>query len=174
MSRGGLIFPMGVRICRLDLAGTAAPTSPVASGFDPIFREPRVLPATDAVLGSSARVELEPIVLKAQIEDQSWEEFLASRTGDLDNVEVRLVFHFRDLELGGYVDATTGDALVPRKGDRLDAILDPRTGAVIQLVPNPPGLFCVQSMPRSYGLTSLKRNLLLATFRARLPGSVKA
>jgi hypothetical protein len=162
---------MGVRICRLDIAGTAA--APAPAGFDPVFRETRVVPAAGKVAGAAARVELAPIVLKAQIEDQSWEEFLASRTGDLDNVEVRLVFHFRDLELGNFVDAATGDALVPRKGDRLDAILDPRTGDVIQSVPNPPGLFCVQSIPRSYGLTSLKRNLLVSTFRARMPGSPK-
>ncbi len=173
MSRGDLIFPMKVRVYPLDLSSTAAPVGSLASGFDDEFREPRVLPAAGAVAGDSARIEGTPYILRAQIEDQSWEEFLASRTGDLDNVEVRLVLHYRDLERASLVDANTGDALVPRKGDRLDAILDPRTEAVIQLVPNPPGLFCVQAQPRSYGLTSLKRNLLLATFRARLPGSPK-
>ena len=165
---------MKVRIARLDLAGTAAPAAPLDAGFDPVFREPRVAPAANAVAGPSTRKELAPIILRAQVEDQSWEEFLASRTGDLDNEEVRLVFHFKDLENAGLVDGTTGDALVPRKGDRLDAILDPRTEALVQLVPNPPGLFCVHAQPRSYGLRSMRRNLLVATFRSRMQGSPKA
>jgi hypothetical protein len=174
MSRGRLIFPMKVRIARLDLTGTAAPAAPLASGYDPVFRETRVAPAANAVAGPEARVELAPIILKAQVEDQSWEEYLASRTGDLDVEEVRLVFHFKELEDRGLVDATTGDALVPRKGDRLDAILDPRTEAIVQVVPNPPGLFCVHAQPRSYGLRSLRRNLLVVTFRSRMQGSPKA
>lgn len=170
MTRGRLIWPFLARIARIDPAGIAADpdgAGPLTSGYDDDFREPIRLPVAGKVAGASARVELATVDLPVQVEDEEWERLSELRTGDVAGTRVTLVFHFKDLERLGYVDATTGDALIPRKGDRLVSIRDKTTGANVQAIPTPPGLYCVEAQPRSYGLSSLKRNLLVGVFASR-------
>ncbi len=160
---------MLVRIARYD-AGSTASVDPDGSGdrvdgYDPDFREPRrVEDGTQA--GRSARVDFEPVDLPAQVEEDQWETMRMAASGDDPATGLSLVFHFADLERLGYIDPMNGDVLVPRKSDRLVAIVDPATGEVMQAMPGD-GLFCVMAQPRSYGLSGRKRNLLLARFEER-------
>jgi hypothetical protein len=168
--RGRLIWPHLARIARLDPTAIAADPDaggPLTSGYDPDFREIVRLPDNAKVTGPSARLELATIDLPVQVEDQEWEQLRMLRTGDSPQIEVTLVFHFRDLERLGYVDADTGDALVPRKGDRLVSLVNKRTDLLTEAVPTPPGLYCTEAQPRSYGLSSLRRNLLVCVFASR-------
>lgn len=170
MTRGRLIWPFIARIARIDPASIAADpdaSGPLVSGYDEDFREPVRLPAATKVTGPSARAELAAIDLPVQVEDEAWEELRMMRTGDAATTRLTLVFHFKDLERLGYVDANTGDALVPRKGDRLVSIHHKRDGTLVQAVPTPPGLYCMEAQPRSHGLSSLRRNLLVCTFESR-------
>lgn len=166
--RGRLIWPFIARIARLDLAGTAADpdaSGPLTSGYDDVYREPIQIPAVGSQVGTNARVELAPIDLPCQVEDEAWETLRMMRTGNVARAELLLVFHFRSLEAAGLVDPTTGDALAPRIGDRLVSIHRTPDLALVQAVPTPPGLFCEEAQPRSHGLSGLARNLLVCTFR---------
>lgn len=157
--RGRLIFPMHVRISRMN------PNAMTSAGFDDDFREPvRVSNGTQA--GESARLEMEPVDIPAQIEDQDWKSLQMEPSGNDPSTTVVLVFHMRDLERLGYVDSETGNVLCPMIGDRLDAIIDPRSGRIEQKAPDP-GIYCIQAAPRSYGLGALRRNLLVCTFAER-------
>jgi hypothetical protein len=173
--RGRLIWPFVARIAQLDQATTSADPDGIgghASGYDPLFRETRQLPALEEQAGRSARVEKEPLDLRCQIEDIAWEQLAMLRTGASSQLELVLVFHFAELELRGLVDAT-GTALAPRVGDRLVSIHRSVDLALVQEVPNPPGLFCEQAQPRSHGLSGLHRNLLVCTFKERPTSSEK-
>lgn len=172
MYRGRLIWPFVARIARLDPAGTDAAVSPDA-GFDDVFREPRQVEAPGVQQGVDARAELTPLDLPCQVEDESWERLRMLRSGASSQLEVLLVFHYRDLELRGLVDAGTGTALAPAVGDRLVSIHRSPDLSIVQAVPTPPGLFCVEAQPRSFGLSGLSRNLLVCTFRERARGSAK-
>lgn len=138
---------MLVRIARID---------PVSSTYDAVFRAP------------SERVELDPIDLRAQVEDEfsAFEQLSMMHGGDSPAIRLTLTFHFRDLEAAGYVDPTTGDCTAIRKGDRLVSIhrLD---GTLIQAIPTPPGLYVTHAQPRSHGLAGGTRNLLIATLESR-------
>jgi hypothetical protein len=74
------------------------------------------------------------------------------------------VFHFRDLERTGLVDAATGEARL-RINDRLVAI-HTLHGELVQAIRTPPGLYATEVQPQSFGL-GLSRNLLLVTFDER-------
>lgn len=166
--RGRLIFPMLARIGRVDLASMGADpdaTGPLTTGFDDDFREPiRVADGTQA--GAARRLEYALVDIPAQVEDQQWQSLSMEATGNDPSTSITLVFHFADLERLGFIDPTTKSATCPIVGDRLDAIVDPRTGAVEQKAPEP-GIYCVHAEPRSYGLGALRRNLLVATFSER-------
>ena len=167
--RGRLIFPFLARLSRLDTTATAADpdaAGPLTSGFDPVFREPRLVPASGTQVGTDPRVYMAPIDLPCQVEDEVWAMLTQMRTGDSPRTEVTLVFHFADLEAGGYVDAATGQALVPCRGDRLDSIHIHPTGEIEASVPAP-GLYVTHSQPRSFGLGGKRKNLLVVTFRNR-------
>ena len=169
MSRGRLIFPFLACIGQLDTVATEADpdgAGPLTSGYDPDFREPVRVPLVGSQVGSAARRELDPIYVPIQIEDEAWEALSAMRTGDSPRTLLRVVMHFADLERLGYVDSTTGDAKVPRKADRLISIHNYSTRALVQMMPGG-GLFCTEAQPRSHGLGSLRRNLLLVVFENR-------
>lgn len=168
--RGRLIWPVVARIARLDPSGTAADpdaAGPLTSGFDADFREPVKVPVAGSTVGATSRKELADLDLPVQVEDAAWEALEEMRTGDASESRLVLVFHFADLEARALVDPTTGDALAPRKGDRLVAILDPHTNAVVQAVTTPPGLYVTEARPASFGLSARTRNLLLVTFESR-------
>lgn len=164
--RGRLIWPFVARIARLDPVATDAAVA-TNEGYDDVFREPRQVETVGVQQGVDARAELPDLDLQVQIEDQQWEALRMMRTGNAERVEVVLVFHFQQLELLGLIDATSGTATAPRVGDRLVSIHRGIDLSLIQAVPTPPGLFCVEAQPRSYGLSGLERNLLVCTFRER-------
>lgn len=174
--RGRLIWPFIVRIAPLDRAATAADPDGVGgveSGYDDVFREPRQLAEEASQEGRDARVEGELIDLPCQIEDQAWDQLRMMRSGAAMQIEMVIVFHYSNLELRGFIDHT-GTATVPRVGDRLVSIHKQVDMSLIQEVPNPPGLYCVEAQPRSYGLSGLDRNLLVCTFRERQTASERA
>jgi len=166
--RGRLIFPFRVDIARLDTDATADDpdgAGPHGLGYDDVFREPVMVPPADddsSARGSIRRVE-SVVRLSAQIEDDAFDAMQMMTTGQSPRSMVRLVLHFRELEREGLLD---DDGLpMLRKSDRLDAIYRP-TGELIQRIPNPPGLFCVEPQPRSF-FVGARRNLLLLMFESR-------
>ena len=168
--RGRLIFPFLGRIARLDPASTSTDpdgtTGPLESGYDDDFREPaRIADGTPG--GRSARVEREPIDIPMQVEDEDWKTLSMEANGNDPSTTIIAAFHFADLERMGLVDRETGDALCPVIGDRLIGIVNARTKQIEML---PPDVYCVQALPRSFGLGGGRRNLLVATFRERGKG----
>lgn len=167
MTRGRLIYPFLVDIARLDTDATAedpAGSGPAGLGYDDDFNEPVIVPpATDtSTRGSVRRVE-SVVQLHAQIEDESWEVLSMLGTGRSPTGQVRCVLHFKELETLALLDPNGLPLL--RVNDRLAAIRR-RSGALIQTVPNPPGLHCIQAQPRSFWVGS-QRNLFLMVFETR-------
>lgn len=161
MTRGRLIWPFLATVEPLDTAATEA--ADAGTGYDPYFKEP--ITRSD---GTDARVYGTPVELECQVETEMDEvrELNQGNSGDDERVELKLVFHFQDLEDQGLVDAS-GRALI-KKGDRLVQITD-IDGTEID---DYSGLNLVvqHSQPRSAGLSSLRRNLLLVTFKKRKQG----
>lgn len=159
--RGRLIFPVIARIARVDLAT-------MSDNFDPVFHEARpIATATSPQEGAESRIELATIDLRAQVEDEAWETLRMMKNGDAARLELTIIMHFADLELGGYVDPETGDVIAPRVGDRLVGFYREADRTLIQTVPEP-GLYCEEAIPRSHGLDGGTRNLLAVTFRDRM------
>jgi hypothetical protein len=164
--RGRLINPFLAEIAQLDTVATAADPDgpgPLASGYDPDFKETVVL-ATSGAQRLDARKEKAPIRVPCQVEVGAFEVLEQLAAGTSPSSRVVLVFHFRDLERMGLVDAESGEARL-RMNDRLVAIHDIR-GALLQRVRTPPGLYATEVQPQSFGL-GLSRNLLLVTFEER-------
>lgn len=59
---------------------------------------------------SRARTELPAIRVPCQVEPKVFEDLRMLASGDSPRSDISLVFHFKDLERLGLVDATTGDA----------------------------------------------------------------
>jgi hypothetical protein len=167
--RGRLIWPMLAEIAQLDTSATAADpdgAGPLTSGYDDDFREPVIVPpSSGSERGTVVRAE-STVILPVQVEPDMMEQLQMLATGRSPLSLLRLVFHYRDLEAAGMVEAATGRPLL-RINDRLEAIRDFHTSALIERIPNPPGLYATQVQSRSFGLDSLKRNLLLVTFEER-------
>lgn len=169
--RGRLIFPFLAELHRLDTAGTATTdpdgAGPLTSGYDPDFKEPVGVDSDDDGIGEPARVEHPAVRVPCQVEPKTFEELRMFAAGNSPRSRVELVFHFRDLEQLGLVDAPTGDALV-RPGDRLGALYD-KAGALVQAVRTPPGLYVSEARPIGFGLhrPQPSRNLLLVAFEDR-------
>jgi len=167
--RGRLIFPFSIELAQLNLAGTAADPDgggPLTSGYDPDFRETRILPTSDRI-GASARAET-LIKLPGQFgSTQSLSALLEAQNGNLSPTEFEILFHFRDLERLGLIDTVTGTAKI-KVGDRLNAIYQCCDGTLIQKIKNPPGCFCTKASP-SFGLHNA-RNLLITAWKSRDPG----
>jgi len=170
VARGRLIFPFRVDLAQLDTEATQADpdgAGPLLSGYDDEFREPVIVPPTaGSARGVSARAET-IIRCPVQIEDDDMEKLQMFASGNSPESPVTLVFHFKELERNGFVDAVSGEALI-RVNDRLHAIYT-RRDVLVQMVRNPPGLFCTEAKPRSFGLStqSSSRNLLVCKFEAR-------
>lgn len=174
--RGRLIWPFVVRIAPLDRAATAADPDGLdvlETGYDHDFREPRQLPDEALQQGRDARVEGEHVDLPCQIEDMAWEQLRMMRSGPAPQFEMVLVFHFAMFEMRGLVDHM-GIATVPRIGDRIVSVHRQIDLSLVEEVPNPPGLFCEEAIPRSHGLSGLHRNLLVCTFRERSKASERS
>lgn len=163
--RGRLINPFLAEIARLDTVATAADpdaAGPLASGYDPDFKETVVL--EDAGERRDARREMPPILVRCQVEVGAFEALQQLAAGSSPNSQVTLVFHFRDLERMNLVDPASGDALL-RVNGRLVAIRD-LAGNLVQAVRSRPGLYATEVQPQSFGL-GRSRNLLLVTFQER-------
>ena len=160
--RGRLIFPFGIEICRLDTSGIAA-----GPGYDSTFQEPELVP-TDDGLGTVGRVELDPIIIQGQFYTQADFEFLVmAANGNLAQGDVRILFHFKDLEDAGLVEDATGTAMI-KVGDRVSNIYDKTGTELIQAIPTPPGLYVTHANPH-FGLGS-QRNLLFVHLKSRDEG----
>ena len=167
--RGRLINPLAAELAQLDTAATAADPDgpgPRTSGYDADFHETVLMPSAGG-RDRDARREKPSIRVPCQIEVQSFGALTELATGNSPRSRLVLVFHFADLEQLGLVDPATGDALL-RVGDRLVTIRDLRTGALVQAVRTPPGLYLTEPQPQ-FGLGG-RRNLLLATFGERALG----
>ena len=163
--RGRLINPFLAEVVRLDTAATAAAPDaggPLASGYDPDFKETIVMEG--AGVRRDARREMPAVLIPCQVEVGAFEALRQFASGNSPDSRVTLVFHFRDLERMGLVDPATGDALL-RVNDRLVAIRD-LSGALVQAVRTPPGLYVTEVQPQSFGL-GRSRNLLLITMQDR-------
>jgi hypothetical protein len=163
-----LIFPMQVEIARLDTAAVAedpAGTGPPGLGYDDEFREPVRVPPADPESSERAPVRrIETLVrLNAQIEDESFEVLQMFPTGRSPRALLRVVLHMAELESAGLLD----DDRLPllRVNDRLEAVYY-SDGSLAQRFPDPPGLYCTEAQPRSFGLGG-ERSLFLMTFEAR-------
>jgi len=168
--RGRLIQVFAAELAQLDVVATAADPDgpgPLTSGYDADFQETVLLPTADGT-GVDARREKPSSRIPCQVEVQAFGELQEVLTGNSPRAQLVLVFHFQDLERMGLVDRTTGDALL-RVGDRLVAIRDYHTGALIQAIRTPPGLYLTEAQPE-FGLGQ-RRNLLLATFNERAVGT---
>ena len=171
MPRGRLIYPFLIEIAQLDLSATNADpdgAGPLTSGYDPDFREVRVLPTSDK-LGAGARVEASLIKVPGQFGNpQTFAALMEVQTGNLAQVEFQILFHFRTLENMGLIEASTGTATI-KVGDRLNAIYQVCDGSLIQLIRNPPGAYCTKASPL-FGLHN-RRNLLETVWKSRDPGA---
>lgn len=155
MTRGRLIWDFIAEIAPIDTESTAA-----QDRYDYRMREPKKL--TD---GTKDRVEKEFIKLPCQIETEgdAFEALRMGGSGDNPNSAVKLVFHFEDLEDLGMVDTKGTPTL--RKHDRLVAVYDCDEILVQEFTDVP--LYATEVQPRSFGLSSKKRNLLLVTYTRR-------
>ena len=169
--RGRLIFPFFAELFRLDTAGTATTdpdgAGPLTSGYDPDFKEPVGVDSNDDGIAEPVRIEHPAVRVPCQVEPKTFEELRMFAAGNSPRSRVELVFHFRDLERLGLVDAPTGEALV-RPGDRLGAVYD-TAGTLVQTVRTPPGLYVSEARPIGFGLHRPRpsRNLLLVAFEDR-------
>ena len=167
--RGRLVFPFLVELAQLDTAATEADpdgAGPLTSGYHEHFREPlMVLAAPTDQTGVSARVEATPIQFRAQIEPVQFERLEMMLGGDSPDSRFAIIAHYRDLENLNLIDSVTGKPLI-RKNDRLVRILNCDTGALIEAIPDPPGLFVRQVQSRGFG-PGRTRNILLIEFEER-------
>lgn len=167
-ARGRLIFPFVVELAQLDTVATAADpdgAGPLTSGYDPDFRSTvKVLADPTDQVGVDSRVESGPIQIRAQIEPQQFEVLQSMLSGESPNSRFQVVAHYRDLEQAGLVDGTTGRPLIYKR-DRLTRILTTK-GALVEEIPNPPGLFITEVQSRGFGPGGA-RNLLLLAFEER-------
>lgn len=167
--RGRLIFPFLIEIARLDLSGTNADPDaggPLTSGYDPDFRESRILASADRV-GTNARKELTAIKLPGQF--GSTDAFLKLQmlaTGNAGSTGFVVLFHFADLEAAALVDSV-GNAKI-KVGDRMTAVYKITDGSLLQTIKTPPGAYITEAAP-IFGLNS-ERNLLQVTFKNRDAG----
>lgn len=158
--RGRLIMPFVARLARLDTNATRE-----GGGYDDDFRS--VASSFPAGALTSARQELAAVDVPCQVEDAAWRLQRAAQGGNAPDTQLVLVFHFRDLERLGLVDAQTGDALV-RVNDRLLELRDVRTGGLVQHAGE---LYVTEARPAGYGL-GRRRNLLVVTLEERARGVV--
>ena len=164
MTRGRLIFPFLAKLHRLDTAAMGATdvdgAGPLTSGYDPDFKEPVGVDITGDGIGERVRLELPALRVPCQVEPKAFEEVRMFAAGNSPRSRIELVFHFSDLERLGLV-AEDGEALI-RPSDRLSGLYD-RTGALIQEIHTPPGLYVTETRPLGFGLNRRRaaRNLLL-------------
>lgn len=156
-----LINPFTAEIARLDTNATEE-SNAIKPGYDRTFREPKIV-TIDGVR-TTARAEKAPLRIPVQVEDRTWEALALYDAGNSPEIGIGLVAHFYDLHRMGLVSAETGKVDL-NVNDRLVRILD-RNGRVASVVRTPPGLYCTEVRPMSYGIGGTL-NLLLLLFESR-------
>lgn len=162
--RGRLIFQFLAEFHRLDSLAMASSTP---SGYDPDFKEPALFDADGDGVAEPFRREHPPIRVPCQVAPVAFEEMRMASAGNSPRSNFELVFHFRDLERLGLVDAASGDALI-RPSDRLGALYD-LDGNLVQAIRTPPGLYVSEARIGGFGLNRRrpKRNLLIVSLQDR-------
>lgn len=166
--RGHLIYRFLAEIHRLDTTAMASePHGPHPSGYDSDFKEPVLVDLDDDGIADPFRREHPPVRIPCQVEPEAFEALRMTSAGNAPRTSFDLVFHFRDLERLGLVDADTGDALI-RPSDRLGALCG-IDGRLVQSIRTPPGLYVTEARPFGFGLNRRRpsRNLLLVSFQDR-------
>ena len=163
-----LIAPSYASVYPLDIQATwsFAPPGGSGSGMDRTFREPIISRDVDN-LRASARQELAEIIIPCQVEDTTFERLRMVLGGDADVTNMVFVFHRRDLDMLGLLDANQRCTLKP--GDRIDHIED-RLGNVT-LTFSDAGLYILEVRRRSWGFgpTGYDLECCYTTSRSALP-----
>lgn len=164
MPRVRLIFPFTACLARLDTQATESTTGG-KPGYDHTFREPEVKIVDGKRV--AARAEKNILRLKVQVEDRTWEALKAYDNGVSPEIAIGLVAHYYDLRQAGLVDIDGKVAI--NVNDRLESIED-KNGLLVTKVRTPPGLYCIEARPMSYGI-GRSLNLLLLLFQERSRGA---
>ena len=135
--RGPIEMCIRDRLHRLD-------TQAMAPDYDEDFKEPVLVDSDDDGVGEPFRREHPPVRVPCQVEPEAFEALRMATSGNTPRSSFDLVFHFRDLEQLGLVDAASGDALI-RPSDRLGALYA-RDGQLVQAVRTPPGLYVTEAL----------------------------
>jgi hypothetical protein len=164
--RGRLIFQFLADLRRLDTDAM----STQAPGYDQDFKELALLDDDGDGVGDVYRRELPPVQVPCQVEPQTIEALRMTASGNTPQSNLDLVFHFKDLERLGLVEAQTGEALI-RPSDRLSGLFDTE-GNLVWAVRTPPGLYVTEARPAGFGLFRRRprRNLLIVSFNDRPAG----
>lgn len=169
MFRVPLLFPVAAVVHRLSIEATrdVNPPGEPTTGYDETFREPIVY--DQAKVRTDARRELPPVRVPCQIESLSFETLRQLALGDAPVTNMVFVFHRRDLESLGLLDANRD--VVLKKGDRISAIERLNVpGSVVRTL-REPGLFVFEMRPRSWGMGPDGYDLELAIMSERREGA---
>lgn len=170
--RGRLINPFLVDIAQLDTAATAGDPDgggDLTSGYDDVFGEVVKVPDADKEGGASARKEGAIIQLPCQVENDLTAQQAQLLSGNAGEFIFRLVFHFEDLEAGGYVDANGRSTI--GLNDRIVALRTcPEAELIRTFLVAEGGAYITHALDRSYGLSGGARNLLVCYVQEREQG----
>ena len=156
---------------RLDIQATRSfdPVGEDTSGYDPTFREPIVYQDPVTAIRESSRHERPAVRIPCQVENMSEERRRQLAIGDAAVSNILLVFHRRDLEQMGLLDAD--QEVVIKKGDRVSRLEQfgaPPGRTVKRLAP--PGLFITEMRGASFGFGPTGYDLELAILSDRREG----
>lgn len=143
--RGRLIQRCVAVIRRLDAAAIET-----AGDFDEDFR----------VVKPGGRLEQAALRIPCQLDRRTWGRDEMTPSGQEIQADITLTLHQPDLERLSLIDSN-GRPMIA-KGDRIESI-ETRAGGIIEIFPNPPGMFVVHQDRAGYGLAAFgspKPNLL--------------
>lgn len=167
--RGHLIFKFKAVFKPLDTTATGAVLN---GGYDDDFREP-IKVADGTQDGADSRREGAEVIIPCQVDRNVWEPESRAAGGEVSSGEYHVTLHYRHLERMGLVNTDTGFPTCPKKGDRLDRIMDKRGINTVHKFVGADQLFVTEVQPDSFGLNRLgtpKRNLLKVTLSQRRTG----
>ena len=165
-----MIFPFLAEVSQIDPTRTDKDPDaggPLARGYDPDFREPATF--TDAAGSRQIATKRVSKCVPCQVEVEEFESLQRTHQGDAPTSLIRLVFHFSDLEKSGLVSPDTGEGEIRPTDQLLSLRRRCFPDKVVQRFRDNPGLFAVESLPRSFGLGQ-QRNLLVVRFEERRRG----
>ena len=165
--RGRLINPFVADLRQLDTVATAASVDggSATGGYDEVFRTPVRVPDSSARGSHSHRVEKDALLVPCQVDPGFKYNPRQGLEGLVPQGHVILLFHFRDLERLGLLDAHGASTI--RNADRLAAIYSPDGATAIQSFPDPPGQYVINTTPISWGFRGGSRNVLRVEFAER-------